>query len=291
MKIYFMLAFTRSGASEANPTLVETFDILRGRGVELEIGVANELVLDPTSMRAEHDLYVLKSHTQLWMSIAGILHGANARMLNPYLSCVAVHNKIVVERRLRAARIPIPHAWVTGNLTLLRSVVEERPLFIKPYVGGRGAGVRLVRTPDELDALGIPEQPMLVQEYVPGDELKVYVIGHEVFAIRKTPTDGATERALLPVDDAVERIALRCGRVFALGLYGLDVLLGPDGPVVIDLNYFPSYKGVPYAAERLAEYIHAYAAGDIAELAPSKSDSAASALAEAAASVWAMRWP
>lgn len=291
MKIYFMLAFTRSGPSEANPTLVETFDILRGRGVELEIGVANELVLDPSSMKAEHDLYVLKSHTQLWMSIAGILHGTNARMLNPYLSCVAVHNKIVVERRLRAARIPIPHAWVTGNLNLLRAIVEERPLFIKPYVGGRGAGVRLVRNPDELDALGIPEQPMLVQEYVPGDELKVYVIGHEVFAIRKTPTDGAAERTLLDVDDDVERIALRCGKVFALGLYGLDVLLGPDGPVVIDLNYFPSYKGVPYAADRLAEYIYAYAAGDIAELAPSRADSAAWALGETAASVWAMRWP
>jgi ribosomal protein S6--L-glutamate ligase len=291
MKIYFMLAFARSGDSEANPTLVETFDILRARGVELEIGVANELVLDPTSMRAEHNLYVLKSHTQLWMSIAGILHGANARMLNPYLSCVAVQNKIVVERRLRAARIPIPHAWVTGNLGLLREIVAERPLFVKPYIGGRGAGVRLVRSPEELDALGIPEQPMLIQEYVPGDELKVYVIGREVFAIRKTPTDGAPDRTLLDVGEDVERIALRCGKVFALGLYGLDVLLGPEGPVVIDLNYFPSYKGVPYAADRLAEYIYGYACGDIAELAPSTSDSMAAAVGEAAASVWAMRWP
>lgn len=93
----------------------------------------------------------------------------------------------------------------------------------------------------------------------------------------------------------MERIALRCGKVFAPGLYGLDVLLGPDGSVVIDLNYFPSYKGGPYAADRLAEYIYAYAAGDVAELAPSTSDSmadsTAAAVGEAAASVWAMRWP
>ncbi len=291
MKIYVMLSFTR-GTPEANVILVDTFEILRSRGVELQIGVANELVIDPSSLKAQDDLYVLKSHTQLWLSIAGILHGTNARMLNPYLSCVAVHNKIVAERRLRAARIPTPHAWVTGDLNLLRTTVSERPLFIKPYVGGRGAGVRLVRNPDELAALGVPEQPMLVQEYVPGDELKVYVIGDEVFAIRKTPTDGSAERTLLPVSDDVRRIALRCGRVFALGLYGLDVLLSPKGPVVIDLNYFPSYKGVPDAAIRLAEYILAYAAGDIPELVPSKSDSTAQVTGDAAApSVWSMRWP
>ena len=34
---------------------------------------------------------------------------------------------------------------------------------------------------------------------------------------------------------------------------------GPDGPVVVDLNYFPSYRGVPKAAPLIADYIEDYA--------------------------------
>jgi Inositol 1,3,4-trisphosphate 5/6-kinase ATP-grasp domain len=35
----------------------------------------------------------------------------------------------------------------------------------------------------------------------------------------------------------------------------------PDGPVVVDLNYFPGYKGVPDIAPRLADYIDEFARG------------------------------
>ena len=286
MKLYVMLAFAR--ASEvSNPVMVELFEILRRHGFDVELGIGNEVVLDPTRMKAQHDLYLLKSHSSLWLSVAGILHGQNGRLLNPYLSCAAVHNKVMSQRRLQAARIPTPHAWLTGDLGLLRSTVEERPLFIKPYIGGRGAGVRLVRTVDELAELPSPDQLMLVQEYIPGAELKVYVIGSEVWAIRKP--DGES-REVVATSPEVCAIALECGRIFGLGLYGLDVIEGPDGPVVIDLNYFPSYKGVPDAADRLAEYIEGYATGAYPELAPTRVEGVESVTAEAA-SVWAMRWP
>jgi ribosomal protein S6--L-glutamate ligase len=69
----------------------------------------------------------------------------------------------------------------------------------------------------------------------------------------------------------VQEIALRCGRIFGLGLYGLDVIEGPTGPVVIDLNYFPSYKGMPDAAALLARYI----LDDAATLGPGSLSSAA----------------
>ena len=37
---------------------------------------------------------------------------------------------------------------------------------------------------------------------------------------------------------------------------------GLDGPVVVDLNYFPSYRGVREAAPLIADYIEAYAFED-----------------------------
>ena len=259
MKIYFMLAFTRSTLNP-NPVLVNLFERLQQRHCEIELGVANELVMDPAQFTVRHDLYVLKSHTALWLSLAGILHSQGARILNPYLACLAAHDKIIAERRLEAATIPTPASWVTGDLNLLRSLAEERPLIVKPYIGGRGAGVVRVENSQALAALETPQQPVIIQECIPGDELKVSVIGDMVAGVRKVETSAGSVRIPCPVSDEVRAIALRCGQVFGLKLYGLDVIEGPDGPVVIDLNYFPSYKGVPHAAALLADYIVAYAA-------------------------------
>ena len=56
-------------------------------------------------------------------------------------------------------------------------------------------------------------------------------------------------------------IALGCGALFGMGLYGLDVLVPRSGPVVVDVNSFPGYAGVPGAAKVIADYIDGYAHG------------------------------
>lgn len=270
MKIYFMLAFTRSTLNP-NPVLVELFETLRSQGHHVELGVADELVMDPVQLTVQHDLYILKSHSALWLSLAGILHGQGARIVNPYLSCLATHDKIGAERELKAAGIPTPRSWVTGDLKLVRHVAAERAVFVKPYHGGRGVGVTLARNPRELDAIPTPQQPVLIQEYVPGDELKIAVIGDRVIGMRKFETSTGSVREVCAVRDEVRAIALRCGEVFGLELYGLDVIEGPQGPVVIDVNYFPSYKGVPNAAALLAGHILASAARARGPFAPTPS--------------------
>lgn len=253
-----MLAFTRTIPSP-NPVLTQLFEILRQRGFQVDVGIASELLADPGQLRATHDLYILKSHSQLWLSLAGIYHEQGAAMLNPYPACLAVHDKIGSAYRLAAAGIPTPTTWVTGDVNLLKALAAERPLIIKPYNGGRGLGIQIVKDAGDLAALPPPPEPVMVQEYITGrsEELKLYVIGDQVFGIHKRDAT----RYPCPVSEPVAALARRCGRLFGLGLYGLDVLESADGPVVIDVNYFPSYKGVPDAAGLLADYIADYAHG------------------------------
>jgi ribosomal protein S6--L-glutamate ligase len=121
-----------------------------------------------------------------------------------------------------------------------------------------------VRDLQELTAaLRDADGPTLVQEHIPGpgEDLKVYVVGDEVFAVRKpfSETSFAVPGRPVPVDEQVRALARRAGRALGLGLFGLDVIESPAGPVVVDANYFPGYKGVPEAGALIGEYIDAWA--------------------------------
>jgi len=262
MKLYFILE-GRPGSPVPGPVMRETFDILTRRGFEVESGVPEEMLLRPDSLAVAHDLYLLKSDTELALSLAGVLHAQGARLLNPYSCCLAVKDKIVATPRLHAAGIPTPRSWVTGDLTLLRPLVEARALILKPYRGYHGAGIHLAHNPRELAAIPTSQELMLIQEYVPGagEDLKVYVIGEHVFATRKPFSPNSFLRPGQPclVTAEVREIARRCGQVFGLGLYGMDIIESPDGPIVVDVNYFPGYKGVPGGPALLADYIEKYA--------------------------------
>jgi ribosomal protein S6--L-glutamate ligase len=261
MKLHFMLV--RRVPPVPSPVLLEVFEILKRRDFRITAGIAEETVIQPDCLKVEHDLYILKSHTELSLSLAGILHAQGARLLNPYPCCAATQNKIVTSQRLRAAGIPTPRCWVTGDLTHLRSIVETRPLIIKPYLGHRGAGIHIVRNPDELAAVPPPQNPVLIQEYVQGcgEDLKIYVAGEKVFGVRKrfSADSFSIPGRPYPISAEVCDIARRCGQALGLGLYGLDMIETPEGPMVVDLNYFPGYKGVPNAAPLIADYIEDYA--------------------------------
>ncbi len=79
---------------------------------------------------------------------------------------------------------------------------------------------------------------------------------------RFVPGRKAQKVAPCPISGEVRRIVLQCGRILGLRLYNVDLVAAPDGPQVVDVNFFPSYQGVPGAAARLADYVARYASGD-----------------------------
>jgi ribosomal protein S6--L-glutamate ligase len=255
-----------------SPVLVTVIDILARHGFHVETFIAEEVDARPEFLGSIHDLYIIVSNTEASLSLAGILHTQGARMLNPYMGCIITQDKIVASRLLYAAGVPVPSSWVTRNLTLLRPIVEQTPLVIIPHRRYRGAGARLIQNADELALIPPPKTPVLIQKFVQGngEDLKIYVVNEEVFAIRKRvpplrfiPQTEKLSQLGEPceVSAEVRDIALRCGRILGLGLYGVDVIETSEGPFVVDVNSFPSYQGVPNIAPLIADYIRGYALG------------------------------
>jgi ribosomal protein S6--L-glutamate ligase len=280
VRISFLVA--RRVPPVPSPVLIEVYRLLVRRGFHVEWGIPEEMVLRVDDLAPRHDLYVLKSHTELALSLAGVLDAQGARMLNPFSSCVGAQDKIVATRLLRAAGVPTPATWVTGDLALLQEVVDSRPLIAKPNRGHRGQGIHIFRNRHDLAAVPPPQSPLLIQDYLEGtgEDLKIYVVDRQVFGVRKPFSPDSFTRPGRPcaVPEDIRGIALRCGQALGLGLYGLDVIEGKDGPVVVDVNYFPGYKGIPGIAPVIGGYVERYAADpsdlDLHQIAPAPAGTA-----------------
>lgn len=260
MNFYFLLA--RRTPDVPSQIVLEVSSILRGRGHRVVSSIPEEELTSLEGPLEPHDLYLLKSYTELSLSLAGALRMRGASLINPYEGCAAARNKIVCYQVLKEFGVPVPRAWVTCDPSLLKQLVQQSPLIVKPYMGWRGEGIRIVRNEREIASLPSFASPPLVQEYIENDgtDLRLYVAGKEVFGIRKrfSSTSFAKDGEPVAVTPEIREIALRCGRAFDLTLYGIDIIEGANGPCVVDVNYFPGYKGVPGAAGVVADCIESH---------------------------------
>jgi ribosomal protein S6--L-glutamate ligase len=235
-------------------------DRLRERDCEVTVWVPECHPAELRNLVPDTDLYLWKSHGPLCDSIAAYLAAAGKPVLNDYFATIQVRDKLVTSQRLMDAGLPTPDSIFADDLEQLAQAVDRYPVVVKPNGGRRGQQVSLARNSDELLRLEGLIGPICAQHYIEGSgiDLKVYVIGRRVFTVRRPSplsVNGNEDRLLLPLSPEVEQISLRCGEVFGLELYGVDLIETPDGPSVIEVNCFPGYKGVPDADRLLAGYI------------------------------------
>ena len=255
-------------ASEYTHSTPVTYDmlyLLQDLGVEAVPIIPEHHLINLANIKVDCDLYVLRPSSEIILSLAGILNAKDAYILNKYQSCVVVRDKVQVASRLLDAGLPFPNSFVTGNIHPLRKELGGS-VILKPERGALGEGIQIVKEND----LTPPNRKggYFAQEYLSTDsyDLKVYVIGKEVMA-RQRPFPCKHDSEFLgeecEVSDEVRDLALKCGEIFDLDIYGLDIIQTQRGLYIVDVNYFPSFLGVPNAAEKLANYIYQHALRNI----------------------------
>ncbi|GHB52988.1 hypothetical protein GCM10010347_23670 [Streptomyces cirratus] len=212
-----------------------------------------------------HDAWVLKTVSGgPGLTLLEAAAATGMTTVNDARSIRGVRDKALAAAIGRARGLPLPPTYAVARPELLAEIpASEYPLVVKPADGSSGRAVHLVASPDRLAAL-LPrlagEGMLIAQPYVPnsGTDIKVYCVGGELFATERCsplhPERSVRERRV-PLPAEVAAIAAQVGVVYGLDLYGLDVLLGPDGPVVVDVNDFPSFRQVPEAAARVARAV------------------------------------
>jgi ribosomal protein S6--L-glutamate ligase len=209
-----------------------------------------------------HDAWVLKTVSGgPGLSLLEAAAAVGLRTVNDARAIRGVRDKVLAAAIGRSRGLPMPVTYAVPRPELLAEIpAVEFPLVVKPAEGSSGRGVRLVASPDgltELDPGPDGEGMLIAQPYVPnsGADLKVYGVGGELFATQRCsplhPDRPVRERPVA-LSAEVAGIVAETGRVYGLDLFGVDVLLGPDGPVIVDVNDFPSFRQVPDAVSRVA---------------------------------------
>ena len=251
----------REKATKSGSVMQESIGLLMARGVVFEMIYPEDGAIDIASIANDCDLYLLKSGTEAALALAGVLDSIGARILNPYPTVVAMRDKIISTKMLQAAGVPLPETWFATKPEQLAALLAAGPIVVKPFwAASQGRGVQVIRTVDELSSVENTEGVIFAQRYnqPDGRDHKLYVIGDEVFGVRRVWPPKTLEDKLgepFEVDGEMKEIALRCGRAFGVGLYGVDVITSGGKPFVVDINTFPGFKGVPGAAKLLADYV------------------------------------
>ena len=237
-------------------------DQLQQWGHEIDVLQPYAAVTSLTDLSlTNYDAYVLKTVSEgPGLTILEAAEAVGIPTINNSRAIRLVRDKAVAVAFAQACGLPVPTTYFVGHYRALVNVPRDLyPVVVKPSNGTSMQDIHLVRTYDEMANLQLDAGSYyLAMRYVEntGFDIKLYVTGQEVHAIVKSsPLHDTIHETEIPVSRDMLKLARRVGQEFGLDLYGEDVLETPQGLMLVDINDFPSFYGVPRKVASVAEYI------------------------------------
>ena len=199
----------------------------------------------------------------------GLLQRLEMPLFNSAQSIALCDDKMRTYMALAGQNIPMP-ITIAAPLRYRDGAVDTRaldavqdtlgyPLVAKCCCGSLGEGVWLVEDRAQLEECAARLQctPHLYQQYIAtsrGRDLRVLVVGDYVGAMLRTSAGdwrsniaAGGHGSAYPLDDATHALARRVAALLGLDYAGIDLLFGPDGPVVCEVNsnaFFAQFEQV-----------------------------------------------
>ncbi|MHB9130186.1 MAG: RimK family alpha-L-glutamate ligase [Armatimonadota bacterium] len=207
-----------------------------------------------------------RGNSDFLVPVYQILERNGQVLVNSINAVLIAIDKFETSYRLHQAGIPTPAVEVVQDVEMANEVLTRwGRLVAKPLFGSLGLGIELVE--DTLE--GRAMLPVLLerfgaiylQEFVPtpGRDIRAFVVGQQVAAsIYRTAQPGnwrtnihqgaSAEPCVLDAETAA--YAVKAAQVVGLDYTGVDILEGPSGPMVIEVNGNPLWRGLMEATGR-----------------------------------------
>jgi RimK family alpha-L-glutamate ligase len=197
----------------------------------------------------------------------GVLHAFDrmgVRVLNAPRAIEACVDKSMTSFLVARAGLPTPDTWTMESFdearALARREIERGPLVLKPLFGAQGKGLRLIRAADDLPPPEAMAGVYYLQRFEPVEseefrDFRLFVSGGRLIAtmMRRAPTwitnvKQGGKPVAVPRDAALEALALAAARAVGAEIAGVDVIVGRNGPRVLEVNSMPAWSGLQKVA-------------------------------------------
>jgi len=198
----------------------------------------------------------------------GILHALDAlgvRVVNRPRAIEACVDKSMTSFLVARAGLPTPQTWTLESRdearALVRREIERGPLVLKPLFGAQGKGLKLLRKADDLPAPEAVAGVYYLQRFEPVEgedfrDFRLFVSCGRVVAamMRRAPTwitnvKQGGEPVAVGRDGALEALALAAAKAVGAEIAGVDIIVGRNGPRVLEVNSMPAWRGLQRVAQ------------------------------------------
>ncbi|PIU59929.1 30S ribosomal protein S6--L-glutamate ligase, partial [Candidatus Bathyarchaeota archaeon CG07_land_8_20_14_0_80_47_9] len=160
--------------------------------------------------------------------------------------------------------VSVPRTAVTENVDEALKAFAELggDVVVKPIFGSRGVGLTRISDSEIAStvfrAITFYHGVIYIQEFVDHgfSDVRALVIGDQVVAsMRRVGSSWRTNYSQgarptpVDLDRALEEMAVKSARLVGCKIAGVDILESPSGPVVVDVNSQPGWRGLQSVAK------------------------------------------
>ena len=160
--------------------------------------------------------------------------------------------------------LSVPQTVATESVSeALRAFAElGGDVVVKPLFGSRGIGATRVVDSEiastVFKAITFHHGVIYIQEFVPHgySDIRAFVIDNHVIASMrrvseswKTNFSQGAKPIPIELTPELEELAVKSTKVIGCKIAGVDILEGPKGPVIVDVNSQPGWKGLQMATK------------------------------------------
>ena len=180
-------------------------------------------------------------------------------IINPPLAIERSVDKYCSLTLFQENGLPVPRTAVTESHDEALKCFHELggDVVVKPLFGSRGVGATRISDPDiaarVFRTISFHHGVLYLQEFINhgGSDIRAFVIGdHVVASMRRIAENWKTNVSLgakpVPLNLSVEleSLAVKAAKVIGCKVTGVDIIEGPEGPLLIELNSQPGWRGL-----------------------------------------------
>jgi len=242
-------------------------EVAKKNSVELNLYNAEELTVELTTNNGYNfDSVILQRSISYFrgLHLAAALESSGIHMINSFQAAYTCGNKLFGTLALQKAKIPTPRAVVafTPDSAIEALKKLKCPAVLKPVVGSWGRLVAPLLDEDSARAIFEDREVMFplyqvyyIQEMInkPHRDIRCFVIGEKaVAAMYRYPpvgdwrTNASREGTVeaCPLTGELKEISESAARAMGDGIFGVDLMEGPDGLLVHEVNSTPEFKSL-----------------------------------------------